>query len=151
VSRIFVDAGAFIALLSKSDRYQQRANDIYDALLADGLSLLTTNLVVAETCNWLLRERAAGHQAGMLFGEFIRDDWLSISPDEANLDLASESRLVVYSTPRVEQAAWDIIAKYDTAGFSFTDCVSFAVMQALGIKTAFAFDSHFDMLGFERL
>lgn len=57
----------------------------------------------------------------------------------------------MFTTPDIERAAWDILARYDTAGFSFTDCVSFAVVQSLGIKKAFTFDKHYDMLGFERL
>jgi predicted nucleic acid-binding protein len=149
VNRVFVDTGALIALLSESDRHQQRASGIYARLLDQKSSMITTNLVLVETCNWLLRTRTTGHQAGMLFREFIKDDWLPVSSEEAHL--AAGTRLIIYSTPSIEQAAWDILAKYDTAGFSFTDCVSFAVMQALGISKAFAFDRHFDMLGFQRL
>lgn len=149
MNRVFVDTGAFIALLLESDHHQQHAKDIYARLLDDKSGLITTNLVVAETCNWLLRTKATGHRAGMLFREFLKDDWLSVSLE--NPDLISVSRLVIYSTPSIELAAWDILAKYDTAGFSFTDCVSFAVMQALGISEAFAFDKHFDVLGFQRL
>lgn len=47
------------------------------------------------------------------------------------------------------------MTEYCTSAVSKTDesadCVSFAVMQSLGISKAFAFDSHFDVLGFERL
>ena len=33
---------------------------------------------------------------------------------------------------------------------SFTDCVSFALMREAGIRRAFSFDRHFDLLGFQR-
>lgn len=57
----------------------------------------------------------------------------------------------MYTTPEIENTAWQIFEKYDTAEFSFTDCVSFAVMQAMGLKKAFTFDSHYDIIGFQRL
>jgi len=45
--------------------------------------------------------------------------------------------LIAYVNASVEAEAWRILARYDTAGFSFTDCISFAVMQSLGIKKVF--------------
>jgi predicted nucleic acid-binding protein len=36
----------------------------------------------------------------------------------------------------------------DDKDFSYTDCTSFAVMQLLGLDTAFAFDQHFRQFGF---
>ena len=44
----------------------------------------------------------------------------------------------------------DIFERYDDKDFSFTDCVSFVVMQENGIKEAFAFDEHFNQMGFIR-
>ena len=38
----------------------------------------------------------------------------------------------------------------DMTIFSFTDCVSFVVMWMRGIKEAFAFDEHFNQMGFTR-
>ena len=40
--------------------------------------------------------------------------------------------------------------RYDDKDFSFTDCVSFVVMWETGIKEAFAFDEHFNQMGFIR-
>ncbi len=34
--------------------------------------------------------------------------------------------------------------------YSLTDCISFVVMQKLGIRTAFAFDPHFVQAGFTK-
>jgi len=34
--------------------------------------------------------------------------------------------------------------------WSFTDCTSYVVMRQLGIEEAFAFDRHFEQMGFVR-
>ncbi len=147
---MFVDAGVFIALLSERDRYHDRAGVRYAELNAGDFRMVTTNLVVAETANWLMREKSAGHRATVQFGNFTRN-WARVTVDELGRVTVPTKRLILHSTPDIEKAAWDILERYDTAGFSFTDCVSFAVMQALSITKAFTFDSHFDVLGFERL
>lgn len=138
-------------MLLKTDEHYARAKDIYADLLASKSALITTNLVAAETCNWLLRNKTIGHQTAMHFRAFLHKYWFPLTVEEDTMLVSGSSSAIVYSSPHIEQAAWDILAKYDTAGFSFTDCVSFAVMQALGISTAFAFDRHFDVLGFQRL
>jgi uncharacterized protein len=38
--------------------------------------------------------------------------------------------------------------KYADQGVSFTDCVSFAIMRRHKIRTAFTFDRHFKLAGF---
>ena len=43
--------------------------------------------------------------------------------------------------------AWDVFASHKDKGWSFTDCVSRAVIDRLGIVTACAFDVHFRQFG----
>ena len=78
-------------------------------------------------------------------------DGTAYVPGDLPVILPKKGIVRVYSTPDLERRAWQIFKKYDTAGFSFTDCVSFAVMEALEIKQAFTFDEHYDVMGFERL
>ena len=44
-----------------------------------------------------------------------------------------------------------ILERHADQDFSFTDAVSFAVMQERGIEEAFTFDSHFATLGFRMI
>ena len=44
-------------------------------------------------------------------------------------------------------AAWEVFRKFEDKDWSFTDCASYAVMNRLGINTAFAFDHHFKQFG----
>ena len=43
--------------------------------------------------------------------------------------------------------AWKVFSAYREKGWSFTDCISRAVMERLGIATAVAFDEHFRQFG----
>jgi predicted nucleic acid-binding protein len=52
-------------------------------------------------------------------------------------------------TPDDEAAAREIVRKYTDKTFSYTDATSFAVMERLGLRTAFAFDPHFRQYGFQ--
>ncbi|MGQ9513217.1 type II toxin-antitoxin system VapC family toxin [Thermodesulfitimonas sp.] len=51
-SKVFVDTGAFIALLDKRDRFHEAAKAFYLSVTKKA-SLVTTLLVVAETYTWL--------------------------------------------------------------------------------------------------
>lgn len=62
----------------------------------------------------------------------------------------SEVVKIVQISRGIEEKALDIFEMYDNKDFSFTDCVSFVVMWDMGIKEAFAFDQHFDQMGFAR-
>ena len=114
----------------EDDAHHREAAQVYPNLLKER-QLLTTNLVVAET--YILLRRAAGHGAAISFLERIE---------------ASPRIQKVYSTPKLEEEALKILKRFGDQEFSFTDAVSFAVMQAEGIEEAFAFDHHFQIMGF---
>lgn len=128
---IFVDTGAWIALVDGSDHLHPTAKATYPTMLHSGNRLVTTNLVVAETYN-LIRRRI-GHAAAIRFLESLR----------------SSPRLIkVYSNQQLEMEAEAILRRYADQDFSLVDAVSFAVMQQRGIAEAFAFDYHFLVAGF---
>jgi uncharacterized protein len=95
--------------------------------------LLTTILVLAETHALLLRRTrqpayTAAYVARLHSGE------LTILPVE----------------PEDEQAALALLARYQDKFFSFTDAVSFEVMERLGIRRVFSYGSDFDQYGAPR-
>lgn len=131
---VFVDASAWIAVSDRRDRYHGEAKKAYQLLLSDRQTLVTTNLVVAEA--YIVIRRMGDHAQAMRFLKSIR---------------GSARLLKVYSEAQLESIAEEILWKYGDQDFSFADAVSFAVMQARGIKQAFTFDSHFTTMGFQML
>ncbi len=96
--------------------------------------LLTTNLVVAEA--YILIRRTGGHaQAMRLLGALRGSPRLQKVWSDANLEAQAEA----------------ILEKHSDQDFSFTDAVSFVVMQEMGIEEAFTFDKHFAVMGFRMI
>ncbi len=91
----------------------------------------TTNYVIGETLT-LMRFRV-GHEEAIAFGEKIK---------------SSRVLKIVRVDENIENYSLDLFKKFKNVELSFTDCVSFAVMNELGIKEIFAFDQHFSQLGF---
>ncbi len=128
---LFVDTGAWFALADKSDQHHSRAVKIYPKLLSSCHHLTTTNLVIGET--YILICHAIGHQQAIRFLQSIA---------------ASPRVIKIYSDSALEEAAENILRKYQDQAFSYTDAVSFAVMKQYGIIQALSFDRHFVIAGF---
>ncbi len=131
---LFVDTGAWLAILDPRDKYHQVAVTFYQEALARYPRLLLTNLVTAETYISVLRN-AGCHQA------------LSF----LNIIEQSPSVQCIWSDQALEVQARDILRRYDDQDFSYTDAVSFALMQQRELTEAFAFDRHFSVVGFVQL
>ena len=128
---LFVDTGAWYALADESDQHHGQAVDIYPELLSSHRHLTTTNLVIGET--YILIRRAMGHREAITFLENIG---------------ASPRVVKVFSDRILEERAEDILRKYQDQNFSYTDAVSFAVMEHYALEKAFSFDQHFVIAGF---
>jgi predicted nucleic acid-binding protein len=127
---IFVDTAAFLAIENRRDTHHERALAFREASLGDGRTFVTSDYVLDESYT-LIRLRA-GHAVAVQFGEDVR---------------ASRVLRIEHVTPEVVEAAWRIFKAFADKEFSFTDCTSFALMEHLGISTAFTFDEHFRQYG----
>ncbi|TAK23992.1 MAG: PIN domain-containing protein [Chloroflexota bacterium] len=128
--RVFIDTSAFGALADENDDHHQDAIAILDRLVEVGYGQFTSNTVVVESHALIVS--GIGINAGLRF----------LSEVEA-------SRIArVRVRPADEQAALEILFRYDDKDFSFADATSFALMRRLGITLAFTFDSHFAQMGF---
>src|SRR3990167_5792905 len=126
---IFIDTGAWVALADRDDKYHRQAVSVYPSLLKSCRTLVTSNLVVAESYVLVL-------QAAMSFLEKIH---------------ASPRILKIYSNEEIESDAKNILLKYTDQDFSYTDAVSFAIMRMQRLEKVFCFDKHFLTAGFVRI
>jgi predicted nucleic acid-binding protein len=129
---IFIDTSAFIAVLSKSADEHDAAARTWEDLLASDEELVTSNYIVVETC--ALAQRRAGIAA---VRRFLDDVLPVVQVQWVDMPLHSDGvRRVLFSARH---------------GPNIVDCVSFAVMRKLGMRSAFAFGEHFRSQGFRLL
>jgi len=131
---IFVDSSAWIALADRDDLHHKEAASNYPSIFKNHKTLVTSNLVIAETYIVLLRE--LGRKAAIEFLERIK---------------ASPRILKIYSNENFEMEAEGILAKYGDQDFSYTDAVSFVIMKRQKMRKAFCFDKHFAAAGFTNI
>ncbi|MBI2894051.1 MAG: PIN domain-containing protein [Deltaproteobacteria bacterium] len=131
VRRVFVDSGAWIALVSGRDRHHGEADRMVSLAVARRIELLTTSLVLAEVHRFLL------FHAG-------------IAPAIRTLERIESSPRVVLRFPGPEDhaAARRWLARLADQVITYTDAVSFATMDAARCPTALSFDHDFTVAGF---
>lgn len=131
---IFLDTGFLFALFVEGDDDHGRVQEVFERFRGQRLQdlLLTTNYVVAETVT-LLRKR--GHPDSR-----VRHG-LAVSVGEQLL--AGILGRVHRASADEEGAALVYLAKHQDQDYSFVDCLSFVVMDALAITGALAIDGDF--------
>jgi uncharacterized protein len=129
---IFVDTGAWYALSDAGERRHSEAVSFFrKATKGEFGRLVTTDYVLDETYT-LLRLRLGTDPVRRL-AELLRQ--------------SQNTQLLRISDGDFDRALALLLAR-DKLQWSFTDCTSFVVMEALGIRTAFGFDPNFREAGF---
>ena len=130
---IFVDTGAWIAILNPNDQYHREAVAVYRHFQQQKTRFLTTDYVIDETVTRLRYD--TNHSVAVMFLERI--------------ELLVETRVLtlVEIDNRIFREAITLFRQYDSARLSFTDCTSFVMCRENDILEAFAFDQHFSMMG----
>ncbi|MBP7829953.1 MAG: type II toxin-antitoxin system VapC family toxin [Kiritimatiellae bacterium] len=129
---VFLDTGAFYALLVKKDDAHERMEGYMRESARQRRLFVTTDYVLDETATLL---KARGH--GPVASAFL-----------AGI-LESASCRVVWMDPELFSDAFAFWAKHEDQDWSFTDGVSFTVMRRLKLRTALTKDRHFREAGFE--
>lgn len=129
---IFIDTGAFLARYIERDQYHDAATDHWQTLHNDRRQCFTSNFVLDETITLLARRSSyefAAERARNLF--------------------ESTSLSILRPNASDELAALGLFRKFADQNVSFTDCVSFVLMNKRNITCAFSFDRHFTIAGFD--
>ena len=131
---VYVDTGAFLALIWQRDRDHQRVASAFRRLRSDGAVLITSEAVVSETATRLR------YDAGLA----------SVAAFRSVLDRSEAQRtLRVRSTDALLRgAAFDLMDRYADLRLSFADAVGAAVARDERADAVFALDDDFRALGF---
>jgi len=131
-ARLFVDSGAWIALRSRRDQHHSDADRLFREALRRRIPLLTTNLIIAEA------HRLTLFRAG-------------VQPALRALERIDESGTVTIHFPTADHhtAARRWIERLAPRPVTYTDAVSFAVMEATRCGHVLGFDQDFAAAGFE--
>lgn len=129
---VLVDAGAWLAFLHRRDSRHREADRALRALARSRERLFTTDLVVAEVHRLLLHR--VGIQAARAFLERLA------TSAHVEIELA---------TTHDHEAARRWLARLADQRITYTDAVSFAVMDRRRCRRVLSFDRHFAVAGFE--
>ena len=132
---IFVDTGAWIALLNPRDQHHHDAVAVFNDLQQQRSRLLSTDYVIDEAVTRLIYD--ANHALAV---EFL--DRIELMEETGILTIAEIDK-------NVFEAAKALFRQYDSVRLSLTDCTSFVICRVHNISEAFAFDHHFPIMGIE--
>ena len=134
MTSVFLDTGYVIALEAADDQYHDAAVQHWRDLTTQLPPLVTTSYVFDEVVTFFnsRNQHAKASEIG-------------------NRLLHSPTVQLVHVDEALFYDAWRYFTQHSDKSYSLTDCVSFMVMERLGIRTALAFDQHFVQAGFEKL
>ena len=134
---VFWDTAAFVALGNARDEHHDEAMQIREALGKQKAHLLTTSAVLIEVAN-----------------TFSKAPWRAVARqliEATRQSAAAELATIVHVEPSLWQRGWALFLARSDKDWTLTDCISFIVMQDLGVPRAFTSDHHFEQAGFKRL
>ena len=126
--RLFIDTGAFVAIIDKRDSYYNEAWSFYTSLERHN-ELFTSLMVVSETYTWLRYQ--AGYHLATRFLDII--------------DKAEKAGYLTILIPNSEMKGkiHAVLKNYHDQNLSYTDAASFVILETMNIQDVFGFDSHF--------
>jgi predicted nucleic acid-binding protein len=128
---VLVDSGVWIALVRAADQHHADADRLFRQALRERIPLVTTNVIIAEVHRFVLFR-------------------IGIQPAALLLDRIDASSLLTieFVTAAHHAAARRWLARLPDQVITYTDAVSFAVMEATGCTAVMSFDHDFVTAGF---
>ena len=129
MSDLFVDTSAFFALANLADTHHTPAVAVFQSSVGRE-TLKTSDHIVIET--WFLLRARLGRSAAMRFWDSLGGGVVTV------LSVTSQDL----------RRGREIAREWPDQAFSIVDCTSFALIERLDIRRAFAFDRHFRLVRF---
>jgi uncharacterized protein len=135
MTSLFVDTSYLIAVENAADQHHRTASRHWrDLSKSSPLNLVTSSYLLVEVVT-LLNNRGLHSKA----------------VDLCNNLLSSPLFNIVHVDEEIFFESGNYFQKYKDKTYSLTDCVSFVLMNRLGIVEALTFDKHFFQAGFQKL
>jgi len=131
---VFIDSGAWIALLHRADSLHESTVELYRKLIDNRRIFLTTSLILVEVANAFSM------------------------PGRWHLAIELENRLqasaicdVTWIDQQLYERSWNLYRERVDKDWSLVDCSSFVLMKERHITEALTADRHFEQAGFTKL
>ena len=134
MTSVFLDTGYVLALEAADDQYHDTASQHWRGMARELPPLVTTSYVFDEVVAFF-NSRKQNAKAVEVGNRLLR------SP---RVQFVHVDEVLFFD-------AWRYFTQHGDKSYSLTDCISFLVMERLGIHTALTFDRHFVQAGFEKL
>jgi predicted nucleic acid-binding protein len=134
MKQFFVDTSGWLALLNRTDAFYATATKIYGERFAAGWNVVTHDGILLEVGNFFASSR--WRASAVLWKERLA---------------VSQQITVVHLTAELQEAGWQLYAARLDKDWGVVDCISFALMQELGLSEALTADKHFVQAGFIKL
>ncbi len=131
MNSVFVDTSYWLALELGNDQNHQIAITHWQGILPALPPLVTTSYVLDEVVTFF--NSRGYHAKAVQVGSSL---------------LHSASVPFIHVDEALFYEGWTYFQRHADKRYSLTDCVSFTVMQKLGIGVAFTFDKHLVQAGF---
>lgn len=132
--KIFIDTGAWIALIISGDNFHKKAISFYHDLKPN-VEKYTSSHVIAETFTWLR------YQVGFTYAS----QFLSIVREASSMNALN----ILKDEESILEHAEQLLLDFYDQKLSYVDAVSMSLMSKKGITKVFGFDSHFYLMKFE--
>jgi uncharacterized protein len=134
MNNLFVDTSGWIALVNRSDSLHAAATLVYNERFSQGWNFVTHVGVMLEVGNGL---------------SMIRLRRLAV---QLKSRLDASARVVIEPLDDdLYEAGWQLYESRADKDWGIVDCISFVLMQRLGLQEALTADHHFTQAGFSKL
>ncbi len=131
---VFADTSGWLAIIVKSDALHEKAVEIYRRLLKQDCRFVIHDAILLEIGNSLSSIKARNVAVKL----------------KENIENSNRIEVISLSPPLIE-AGWKLYAERPDKDWGIVDCISFVVMNNLGITEALTADRHFEQAGFTGL
>lgn len=131
---LFLDTGYIIALEASDDKHHRDAVEHWSSLSKALPPLVTTTYIINEIATFF-NSRNRHAKAVEIVNRLMRSSFVQL----------------IHVSEKLFNRSWEYFTKHPDKMYSLTDCISFVMMEDLGIEAALAFDRHFIQAGFRGL